>query len=65
MKTDISYYINKSVSVDMLNKSKDLGLTVKIFGGLFLRVQICIVLTGWLGVFITFMRAHNLYLLFT
>lgn len=46
MKTDISYYINKSVYVDLLNKSKDLGLTVKIFGGLFLRVQVCIVLTG-------------------
>lgn len=34
MKTSIFYYINKSVYVHMLNKPKDFGLTVKIFGGL-------------------------------
>lgn len=33
MKTDISYYINKSAYVHTLNKTKDFGLTVKIFGG--------------------------------
>lgn len=46
MKTDISYYINKSEYVHMLNKTKDFSLTVKIFGALLLRVQVCIVLTG-------------------